>query len=84
MVDVVDEEIPAQEDVTFMLTPAPSTAASGRSGTDESLVIFCVDTSGSMCVTTEVNTCCINVHLDKLGQHSAINWSIFKPSHISV
>ena len=24
---------------------------------DESLVVFCIDTSGSMCVTTEVNDC---------------------------
>ena len=54
MVDLEDEEIPKNEDTTFMLMPAPCTAASGKSGVDESLVIFCVDTSGSMCVTTEV------------------------------
>ena len=54
MVDVVEEEIPKLDDVTFMLSPAPTTTASGKSGKDESLVIFCMDTSGSMCVTTEV------------------------------
>jgi hypothetical protein len=53
-VDLVDEEIPSMEDTTFMLTPAASTTASGRTGVDETLVVFCVDTSGSMCVTTEV------------------------------
>ncbi len=52
----MDEEIPSKEDTTFMLSPAPCTTASGRSGVDESLVIFCVDTSGSMCVTTEVSS----------------------------
>lgn len=54
VVDVVDEEIPKMEDVTYMLAPAPTTTASGKSGKDESLVVFCMDTSGSMCVTTEV------------------------------
>ena len=49
-----EEEIPQEEDVTFMLEPALSTQASGPSGLDESLVVFCVDVSGSMCVTTEV------------------------------
>ena len=52
--DLVDEEIPSSDDVTFLLSPAPCTTESGRSGEDASLVVFCVDTSGSMCVTTEV------------------------------
>ena len=56
LVDLEDEEIPKNEDTTFMLQPAPCTAASGKTGVDESLVIFCVDTSGSMCVTTEVSS----------------------------
>ena len=50
----MDEEKPSEEDVTFLLEPALSTKASGPSGMDESLVVFCVDVSGSMCVTTEV------------------------------
>lgn len=54
LVDIENEEIPTDEDVTFMLEPALSTTASGPSGLDEALVVFCVDTSGSMCVTTEV------------------------------
>ena len=51
----MEEEIPKERDVTFMLEPALSTTTAGPSGTDESLVIFCIDTSGSMCVTTEVS-----------------------------
>lgn len=52
--DIEEEEIPRINDVTFMLEPAPSTAASGLTGKDESLVIFCVDISGSMSVTSQV------------------------------
>ncbi|XP_061176776.1 circularly permutated Ras protein 1-like [Saccostrea echinata] len=52
--DIEEEEIPGTNDVTFMLEPAPSTASSSLSGKDESLVIFCVDISGSMCVTSTV------------------------------
>ncbi|XP_013416673.1 uncharacterized protein LOC106178153 [Lingula anatina] len=54
IVDLVPEEMPQKEDVTYMIQPAPVTTASGKSGADESVVIFVVDTSGSMCVTTEV------------------------------
>ncbi|KAL3882463.1 hypothetical protein ACJMK2_028800 [Sinanodonta woodiana] len=54
VVDVDDEEVPTSEDLTYMLEPALSTTVSGLSGTDQSLVLFCVDISGSMCVTTEV------------------------------
>lgn len=53
--DLVSEEIPAEADVTYMIEPAPATTASGRSGKDESLVVFCVDVSGSMCVSQEVS-----------------------------
>ncbi|XP_062566658.1 circularly permutated Ras protein 1-like [Saccostrea cucullata] len=52
--DIEEEEIPGSNDVTYMLEPAPSTASSSLSGKDESLVIFCVDISGSMCVTSTV------------------------------
>lgn len=53
-VDLAAEEMPTQPDVTYMVEPAPVTTASGRSGIDESLVVFCVDISGSMCVSQEV------------------------------
>lgn len=54
VIDVEDEEVPKVDDVTFMLEPALSTTASGPKGTDESLIVFCIDISGSMCQTTEV------------------------------
>lgn len=64
-IDIMEEEIPKEEDVTFMLEPALSTSSAGPSGTDESLVIFCVDVSGSMCVTTEVPG-----HINFRGSHA--------------
>lgn len=53
--DIDPEEVPKVDDVTYMLEPALSTTASGAFGMDESLVIFCIDISGSMCVTTAVS-----------------------------
>ena len=53
------EEIPTETDTTY-LTEASSaqsadqaTSAAGGNA-EESIVVFCIDTSGSMCVTTEV------------------------------
>lgn len=54
--DIEEDEKPREADVTYMLEPALATTASGPTGLDESLVVFCVDVSGSMCVTTEVST----------------------------
>lgn len=60
-VDIVEEEIPTNEDVTYMISPAPATtsslAADVGGPVDQSIIIFCVDVSGSMCVTTEVCWC---------------------------
>ncbi|KAK6171246.1 hypothetical protein SNE40_019475 [Patella caerulea] len=53
-VDVEDGEIPAVEDVTFLLEAGLSTEAAGPSGQDESIVVFCIDVSGSMCKSFEV------------------------------
>lgn len=58
-VDIVEEEKPSKEDTTFLITPAAvegGGAMGGVSGVDDAMVIFCVDISGSMCVTTEVST----------------------------
>ena len=52
------EEIPTEEDTTYLLTTAAAQASKeGHTeaiSAEESLVVFCIDTSGSMCVTTEV------------------------------
>jgi len=55
-VDIAPEEMPTKEDTTFML--APALAADGATqigGVDDALVIFCIDVSGSMCVSTPVS-----------------------------
>ena len=55
-VDIVAEEIPTEKDTTYMIAPAPVVGGGegGGASMEESLVIFCIDISGSMCVTTEV------------------------------
>jgi hypothetical protein len=54
--DIVAEEIPTKEDTTYLITPAAALVTEGMGPVkmDESLVVFCIDTSGSMCVTTKV------------------------------
>ncbi|XP_050393119.1 circularly permutated Ras protein 1 [Patella vulgata] len=53
-VDVEDGEIPAVEDVTFLLEAGLSTEAAGPSSQDESIIVFCIDVSGSMCTSFAV------------------------------
>ena len=54
MAELEPEEVPSKDDTTFMIAPAPVNTQQGAGGGVESLIIFCVDISGSMCVTTEV------------------------------
>ena len=59
-VDIMDEEKPSKADTTFLIIPATveeGGAVGGVLGADDAMVIFCIDISGSMCVTTEVSTC---------------------------
>ena len=56
-VDLVEEEKTTKEDTTYLITPASvegSGAARGVGGVDDAMVVFCIDISGSMCVSTEV------------------------------
>ena len=57
-VDIVSEEIPTTGETTYLLTPPITTkgaeSATPTSGMEDTLLVFCIDTSGSMCVTTEV------------------------------
>jgi len=55
-VRVVSEEVPTSEEVTFVMSPPPVVAGASDGVVEDSLIVFCVDISGSMCVTTEV--CC--------------------------
>ena len=53
--DLVPEEMPSEEDTTYLLTAAGVAQQDvGGVSSEESMVVFCIDTSGSMCVTTEV------------------------------
>lgn len=54
LVDIEEEEKPGADDVTYLIEAALSTTAIGSSGRDESIVVFCIDVSGSMTITTEV------------------------------
>ena len=54
----VPDEVPLKEEVLYMITPGASAGSSGamvggQAGKD-ALVVFCIDTSGSMGTTTEV------------------------------
>jgi len=48
VVDISSDEIPSDPDVTYMISPAPATAAASCQGDEGSMVIFCIDVSGSM------------------------------------
>jgi len=48
-----DEEMPGEESVDYILEP-PNEAVSRGSSSSEKQLIFCIDISGSMCVTTEI------------------------------
>ena len=55
----VPDEVPLKEEVLYIITPGPSGKNSGtmvreQAGKD-ALVVFCIDTSGSMGTTTEVS-----------------------------
>ena len=57
---MVHEEIPLKSDIQYVITPGPAqNGARGGAYYEEptgknALVVFCVDTSGSMGVTSEV------------------------------
>ena len=75
--DIVPDEIPTIEDTTYLITPAAVLAEGGGStGMDESLVVFCIDTSGSMCVTTEVKRELIYILLTSLTLPLSFTFSL--------
>ena len=50
---VMDEEIPSIPCVDYLVTP-PSAKEKNASSEDSSNIVFCIDISGSMCVTQEI------------------------------
>jgi hypothetical protein len=53
-VDIEQTDLPKQEDATYLIAPAPVIHGSDMTGIDDSIVIFLIDTSGSMSSTTLV------------------------------
>ena len=58
-VEVVADELPTKEMTTYLISPAPATVTQALEGSGhgvtDSIIVFCVDISGSMGVTTEVD-----------------------------
>ena len=55
---MVPEEVPLKEEMLYMISLGASAVSNGavvggQTGKN-TLVVFCIDTSGSMCTTTEV------------------------------
>jgi hypothetical protein len=53
-VNIDDNEIPTSDDVEFLIEPAKFKA---KSVEDESIIVFCIDISGSMNVTKRLDGC---------------------------
>ena len=56
-VDITPEAVPVEQDTSYVISP-PSHVEESLGGCKmarDSIVVFCVDVSGSMCITTEVN-----------------------------
>ena len=56
-VDITPEAVPVDPDTSFIMSP-PSHVEEDLTGCKmarDAILIFCVDVSGSMCATTEVN-----------------------------
>ncbi|CAF2229853.1 unnamed protein product [Rotaria magnacalcarata] len=53
-VDIEQSDLPKQEDATYLVSPAPVVHGSNMTGVDDSIVLFLIDTSGSMSSTTLV------------------------------
>ena len=56
-VDISPEAVPVDPDTSFVMSP-PSHVEEDLTGCKmarDSILVFCVDVSGSMCMTTEVN-----------------------------
>ena len=53
-VDIEQNDLPKQEDATYLVAPAPVVHGSDMTGVDNSIVFFLIDVSGSMSSTTLV------------------------------
>jgi hypothetical protein len=53
-VELDAEEIPSKDELDYLMEPPPVALDRQFSGSGDNIVIFCIDISGSMCVTQEV------------------------------
>lgn len=51
---IEEEELPTESELTYVLESAAEVSQVSSTGPDSSVVIFCIDISGSMCVTKPV------------------------------
>ena len=70
---MVPDEVPLKEEVLYMVTLGASAGSSsamggGQAGKD-ALVVFCIDTSGSMGTTTEVRNTNFSFHSNPFTYH---------------
>eukprot|EP00486_Rosalina_sp_Unknown_P000113 CAMPEP_0201564840 /NCGR_PEP_ID=MMETSP0190_2-20130828/3443_1 /ASSEMBLY_ACC=CAM_ASM_000263 /TAXON_ID=37353 /ORGANISM="Rosalina sp." /LENGTH=931 /DNA_ID=CAMNT_0047981539 /DNA_START=123 /DNA_END=2918 /DNA_ORIENTATION=- len=56
IISIDDEEIPKQETVDYILAPPSNMDEHKETDKSESQIIFCVDVSGSMCVTQAIDS----------------------------
>merc|ERR1719361_1406293 len=57
VIEIDDEERPTSETVDYILAPPPTLSAEAKtdsSDTPESQILFCIDISGSMCVSQQI------------------------------
>lgn len=62
-VEITKQEVSSEEEVTYLITPPSTPSWSSQVGAklsfsegDDEFIVFCIDTSGSMSVTTEVRS----------------------------
>lgn len=78
-----DEEMPKEESVDYLLNEESSSSSSSAVASEDgkeapqlqndSMIVFCVDTSGSMCVTTEIDGKIKLKGFDRLERYKALN-----------
>ena len=56
IISIDEEEFPKKETVDYILAPPASTDDAKETDQSESQIIFCVDVSGSMCVTQAIDS----------------------------
>jgi len=56
IIEIDPEEVPKSETVDYILAPPATQSDDKKTNTDESQIIFCIDISGSMCVSQQIDS----------------------------